>query len=461
MVIKNIKIIATLVSLIVTGLLIYSHYYISALFLVLCFYILNEVLWADHIRYNVQEDQLFSFSSAEKLTVYLEKNKLSVPEKFQNGDFTILLSINLKSNFFGYIFDPFISIGKDNDSLSNRQYFERGAKGSRYLNISHSFEVGQEQLSLFPKYCKLTGTKLELIAFKNPCLKDKKILVMSPHPDDSEIAAYGLYSSNQSMVVTVTAGESEADSMFDLTGKEISPGRIKGELRVFDSVTVPLWAGLPSRQAINLGYFDGTLKEMFENPERSVRSTSANLDNTKVFRSFNKLKLSTDADCKSSWGNLIRDCSEVISNYRPDIIVTPHPELDSHSDHHYTTIAVQKALEESNTSNIELFYYVNHLKRTDQWPFGPSGSLTGLPPENSSIDRFFSFSLSREQQVKKSCALEMMHDLRTSPTPKKYLRILLQEKLIKRKKSYFGSEGFYRRGVKSNEVFFRTEFKSK
>ena len=36
---------------------------------------------------------------------------------------------------------------------------------------------------------------------------DERVLVVAPHPDDAEIAAFGFYADTRAMVVTVTAGD--------------------------------------------------------------------------------------------------------------------------------------------------------------------------------------------------------------------------------------------------------------
>ena len=38
-------------------------------------------------------------------------------------------------------------------------------------------------------------------------LDDERVLVVAPHPDDAEIAAFGFYADTRAMVVTVTAGD--------------------------------------------------------------------------------------------------------------------------------------------------------------------------------------------------------------------------------------------------------------
>ena len=96
----------------------------------------------------------------------------------------------------------------------------------------------------------------------NPDLA-KSILVLAPHPDDAEIAAFGLYAQRKATVVTVTAGNAGAatyEAVFDDLAEHYL---FKGRMRVIDSITVPWHGGIPPERAFNMGYFDARLAEMY------------------------------------------------------------------------------------------------------------------------------------------------------------------------------------------------------
>ncbi|MCY1181816.1 hypothetical protein D9M73_223450 [compost metagenome] len=81
-------------------------------------------------------------------------------------------------------------------------------------------------------------------------------MVIAPHADDAELAAYGLYSqADETWIVTLTAGEIEAEHYRQMGLNKVDAARLKGRLRTWDSITVPRWAGVPEAHCVQLGYF--------------------------------------------------------------------------------------------------------------------------------------------------------------------------------------------------------------
>ena len=415
--------------------------------LLFLYFIIYETLLSDHIKYNVQKDQKINFKDCEEVNLTLKNTIIELPDKYTSGDYTLLLEVKLKSSCSGYIFDPYTIIGNPSD----RQFFERGFNGIRYINISHS--VDGSQLKLRFKNCRLKTDHVKLIAFKNIALNNKKVLVMSPHPDDAELSSFGVYSNFESMIVTVTAGESEADRLIPLTQASESASLLKGNLRSFDSTVIPIWAGVPRERCINLGYFDGTLESMKLDSAKAI-SKGSKVDDIRYFRNFNSIKLESDNNGHATWENLVQDCTEIVNQFKPDIIVTPHPIIDVHPDHRYTTLAIQEAVKKIK-SEFEFLFYANHIKATDTWPFGPSHSLVSTPPTASDAFSFFSYKCTNDTQIKKACALEMMHDIRFDTSLKKAIRFYLQKIFINRVTPAFGAVNYYRRAIRKNEVFFQ------
>ncbi|KEQ11605.1 hypothetical protein GZ77_24080 [Endozoicomonas montiporae] len=415
-------------------------------------YILKEAFWADHIHYDVSKDQTSTFNGAETCDISIKNNNIELPEKYLNDKYTLLLELTIKSTLSGYLFDPYLSIQSAAKHLHS-QYFERGAKGKRYLNITHSIaDQASKKITLDSFHCSLNSNDAKLIAYKKPELKSKKILVISPHPDDAEIAAFGTYSNSESFIVTVSAGEKEADDFARLTAGHTAPELIKGKLRAHDSLMVPLWAGKSVAGAVNLGYFDDSLKQMFENKSEVVERSYS--DTTLPFRAFNTVKLTSDEHGTANWQTLVSDLKEVLLLFKPDIIITPDQVIDHHIDHQYSTTAVKEAQEQLELTDIQYLYYANHIINTDHWPFGPAGTLASLPPLNTEYSGIVSIPLNPVQQINKHCALEMMHDLRSSKKVKIKMRYFFQELLARRPVPFFGAESYYRKNVKSNEIFF-------
>ena len=449
-------IVAASVFIVILSLLIYGQYYLSTLLLTGLTYLIKEAFWSDHIFYDVKKDQDCTFSQAETYDITIKNNSIKLPEEVSNNNHSLFLEVDVRANIYGHLFDPVITV---QSPLNNNQsqYFEKGAKGKRYLNITHSVPEQDNEILLKCSYCSLASKDIKLIAYKKPDLEGKKILVISPHPDDAEIAAFSTYSKASSFIVTISAGEKEAENLSNLTGSHIHPEIVKGRLRAHDSVMAPMWAGKSVKGAVNLGYFDDSLKSMFENKKKAIQRNYSNT--TLPFREFNSVKLKSDKHGSANWYSLVEDLTEILSSFKPDIVITPDLELDSHIDHHYATVAVKEAVEASNVKNIQYLYYSNHLNNTDMWPFGPAGSLASLPPINTLYNGIISFEVNRIQQINKSCVLEMMHDLRSSKSLKINLRYHFQRLLAGRSLPYFGAESYYRKNVKSNEIFFFDETK--
>ncbi|MCT7654748.1 PIG-L family deacetylase [Oceanimonas sp. NS1] len=129
------------------------------------------------------------------------------------------------------------------------QYFEAGQAGKRLLSLTGVREPGEVRIEL--QRCRLIG-KTTLLGFRARALEqDGPVLIVAPHPDDAELAAFGLYRKQKDNVwiVTVTAGETQKrlDRQYipSLDKDSKSAGRRKGMIRSWNSATTPLLAGVP------------------------------------------------------------------------------------------------------------------------------------------------------------------------------------------------------------------------
>ncbi len=98
----------------------------------------------------------------------------------------------------------------------------------------------------------------------------------------------------------------------------------------------------------------------------------------------------------------------------------PHPWLDSHLDHEYTSVALIEALEQWK-DNATFLLYTNHASE-NRYPYGPAGTVMSLPAwsvVDISLQGVYSHPVSEQLQVRKLYALESMHDLRLSPDEQK------------------------------------------
>ena len=80
----------------------------------------------------------------------------------------------------------------------------------------------------------------------------------------------------------------------------------------------------------------------------------------------------------STWTNLVDDLATVLKKVNPAVIVAPHPQLDSHADHQFATVAPVEALARRRP-RVTLLLYTNHADR-NRHPYGPAGTVISLPP---------------------------------------------------------------------------------
>ena len=304
-------------------------------------------------------------------------------------------------------------------------------------------------------HCSFDPT-VTILSFKNPLSDQDKVMIIAPHADDAELAAFCLYSRHDSCIVTLTAGEIEAEYYEHAAAGKEEASRFKGRLRSWESVVVPQWGGVNNGNTMQLGYFCLALERMYAQKDVAVSSSTANLDDTRYFRSFNHRRLKSDQDGLPTWNNLVQDLVEVMQDYKPDIIVTPHPVMDPHRDHRYATMACLEACEKSMIAVDCFLLYANHYACTDMFPFGLSGSVASLPPvfDPTPEMKVFSYLTDQPCQQEKLAALAMMHDLMTPIGLKKKIRQILQHVFLRRDAMRYGDDDYFRKSIRHNELFY-------
>ena len=418
-------------------------------------WVMHEAWFADHLFYSPRDDYAYDFSVDRELPgVTLQGGRLSAPQVSVQGDETLILQVHLRASWLGRLFDPGVRMRAG--ALADLQQFERGVAGVRYLNLSGLGEALRDgQLALQGRFCHLLGTP-RLYAFPHADPRPRRVMVIAPHADDAELAAFGLYSqADEAWVVTLTAGEIEAEHYRDMGLTSVDAARLKGRLRAWDSLAVPRWAGVPQAHCVQLGYFCLQLAAMRDAPDQPVGSREADLTDTRLFRQLNDLALPGD-DGVPSWNNLLADLRALIDQARPEVIVLPHPVLDPHPDHVCAQQAVFEALEGLAWQPQSILGYANHLHDNDRWPMGDTGAGIALPPlvAPQPVGEPLSLTLSPAQQVDKAMALGMMHDLQPPAPLKRRLRGLVQRVLAGRNPSPFGENAFFRKAVRRHELFW-------
>ena len=447
---KRISLVIGLLLLIASGVLVAWW---LPLLLAVVGWIAHEAWFADHLFYAPKDDYQYRFAAdTECPDVRLEGGRVLLQAPLSlAGDETLILALKVKSGVLGRFFDPFVQFADD------RQTFERGVNGLRYLNLTGCAEaLSAGEVSLRGRFCRVVGQP-QLWVLPQPDYSEQRVMVIAPHADDAELAAFDLYSqAKEAWIVTLTAGEIEAQHYQQMGLEPAQAARLKGRLRAWDSVAVPRWAGVPQAQCAQLGYFCLQLPAMQAAPEQPIPSREADLTDTRMFRQFNSVALPGDEDGAPTWNNLLADLRALILRAKPQVIVLPHPAIDPHPDHICAHSAVIEALQGLAWQPDTLLGYANHLHDNDRWPMGNSGDGIALPPvfDASLTLRPYSRVLSLEQQRDKAMALGMMHDLQPRAALKRRVRRSIQRLLAGRKPSPYGENEFFRKAVRRHELFW-------
>ncbi|NOR80993.1 MAG: hypothetical protein GQ529_09215 [Methyloprofundus sp.] len=435
----------------------------KSLFILLFAITLTVVIYfslAAKYKYDVTQDYQYALNNSVHTTTEVQINQGKFQLDTSNNWDTGFIKLEVAATLTGHFAEPYVEIisGQQQSILS----FERGVQGDRYINIPPNRRHNKQTFQLIAHHLSIKDQQASVVLFDNPKIQNHpRVLVVAPHPDDAEIAAFGFYSQNNSLIVTITAGEAGPYTYDEIYPDANQHYQEKGKLRVWNSITVPMLGGVTPEYAINLGYFDDTLKQMAENKSSSVHSLYTDIDNVNHFRAQNLSSLTPESQGKANWLSLVADLKQIVLAFNPDIIVTPYPALDSHSDHKLSTVAVIEAIKELNLQNGQLFLYTNHFTANDYFPYGQQGELVSIPPDfNQSLyfDSLYSFRLAQPKD--KILALEAMNDLRLDTSwlnisgAFKIFTTTLGNKLILKDKTYF------RRAVRENELFLVVNFSS-
>ena len=344
--------------------------------------------------------------------VRLTRNGFDWPRSAPVRGVTAFLELRVKTRPLLPSLAPRIEFRAGDRSFT--QSFAPRSTGRRYLNVSPAAGRGR-RIEMVGRQIGWHVGAARLRVFHNPPIEPStRVLVVAPHPDDAEIAAFGLYATTHSDVVTVTAGDYGGRSyggLFEDTGEHY---RIKGWIRTWDSLTVPYLGNVPLNRARNLGYFDGTLRTLYERRPQVAPPILTSLEEPGHFRRLNTEPQLATRPFESSWPGLRDDLRREVERVGPDLIATPNPLLDNHADHQYTTVALIEALEERGWEGA-LLLYTNHPTAAEPYPLGPNTALESLPPwfgDELPFGAVLSYPVDQTTRSLNYLALEAMHDLR-------------------------------------------------
>jgi LmbE family N-acetylglucosaminyl deacetylase len=375
---------------------------------------------------------------------------------------TAFLVLDVTATPLGRWVDPFVE--PERGQRRYRQFFERGVSGRRYVNLSPLFEdAGESDVRSIRLHGNFVRWKREatLLLFDPPAVDKADILVLAAHPDDAEIAAFGLYSGRRvSWVVTITAGEG---GMADLSVVPRGPQatRWNADVRVWDSLTVPQLGGVPRERCINLVYPDNQLRRMYEQDPRPFRIACEDSLSRASLRSRNAASDYRFASSPCSWRALVDELRGLLEKTNPDIVVCPHPLVDAHHDHVFTTVAVEQAARESPRDNRSFFLYVVHRRGVPLYPVGPATGLVSPAPwtdEQWLADAIYSHPLAPDTRLAKYFAVEANHDMRTyssgeTRTPRDVFAVIKREVGALVGGTGLPAAGFLRRAPRPNEIY--------
>ncbi len=411
-----------------------------------------------------RDDQLTFRPDRDAVTVSAASDGFDVPGDHGRMGQTVFLRLTVKTTLLGRLFDPFIDIRDGDGTWTHRQYFERGAAGQRFLNVSAVFQNrGGIRLARVALHGSSIRWKREasLLMFDPPGTEGATVVVVAPHPDDAEIAAFGLYASHRSWVVTVTAGEKGTADLSTVVPRGHGV-RWNASLRVSDSLTVPQSGSVPPERCLNLAYPDGELENMAKEQSRPFRLRCEESLSRGSLRGRNQPTKFQQGTPECSWNDLVADLTLLLENAKPDIVVCPHPLLDVHPDHVFTAVAIERAMRNLPQKPRLVFLYAVHPRDVPLYPVGSAESLAAPPPWQDGewiAESLYSHPLAPAMRTAKYFAVEAMHDLRTfgNEEPKSaydFLRTVKREVAAYLGGTALHPTSYLRRAPRPNEIYY-------
>jgi LmbE family N-acetylglucosaminyl deacetylase len=374
------------------------------------------------------------------------------------------LAIDVSVTMTGRVLDPFIEIGSPPERY--RQYFERGASGIRYLNLSPAVQAagdsGCTRITLRGGHLRWKPSA-SVMVFEPPVFGGGDALIVAPHPDDAEIGAFGFYSGRPSWIVTVSSGELSPTGLWPVVPRGPEQIRWRALLRVHDSLTTPSLGGVAGDRCLNLAFPDTRLKQMHDEPARAFTLACESSLPRQSLRHKNPIARLRDgrADCR--WSDLVEELRWTLDSVRPGTLLCTHPLVDPHPDHVYTSVALAHALRAGAHAPDLILLYVIHADEAPVYPFGGADSIVSLPPWPHGewiADAVYSYPLPHAARIGKYFAVEAAHDLRSYYSDARRRTVRELAAIARRELGAFLSgmaprpADFLRRAPRPNELYY-------
>ncbi len=244
------------------------------------------------------------------------------------------------------------------------------------------------------------------------------MLVLAPHPDDAEIAAFGIYANRRSTVVTVTAGNAGAptyEAVFDDLAELYC---FKGRIRLIDSITVPLQGGIPPDRTFNMGYFDARVAAMYEKRDEDVPEMYRQNSDINVYRTRKRRVAAAEAPARFEVEPSRRRYARVAEEgeaggHRRAASAARHASRSSVHDR--GAVGGAGAVEESGDAPA---LHQPRRSRSLSVRSGGDADVASATAARGEVafDRVYSHPVPASLQRLKLFALESMHDLRYTPS---------------------------------------------
>ncbi len=414
-------------------------------------------------NYNPEQDCIAGFCGPEVeiLGIRCNDRGFILPANAHSG-VSALLELEVRATGAGKHLDPGLEI--DGGGMSDLQAVERCTNGKRFFNLSRFLTPAgaDSEIRLRGRHLKWSPGPAKIHLCRDRLTSGDRVLVVAPHPDDAEISAFGVYADTDSTVVTVTAGDgSDRYRCSRLAALSLSRQAI-AKARVLDSISIPRLGGVAPANAVNLCYPDGSLTDM-----QTGRLHDTGLDFEGLRGLSDQALVREGAEC--SWGSLVADLIHILGVVKPSVIVTPHPDLETHPDHGAATRAVMQALRATDASTGRFFFYCVHFHRSELWPLGQAGTgvtlMPLLPGDAPGGTGFYSHRLSPQRQMEKFLALEAMHDIRQIEWPQVGAWDGTGKRLLDDARGILDGIGraptsYLRRAVRPDEIFFVMPFET-
>jgi len=215
----------------------------------------------------------------------------------------------------------------------------------------------------------------------------KRILIFSPHPDDETLAAGGviqqaLADGSQVKVVIVTNGDGQKFAPALINGKIAPHPRdyiVMGERRQAESLAALSKLGVQSDDIVFLGYPDRGTSPIWLADWNTQCPYTASYTRVKKDPYLDTFQ-ANDVYCGN---NLLKDLQTIIEEYKPELIILPHP-ADQNPDHgavsNFARLAIAMTTAEDKSYMPEVWGYLVHYGMFPQ-PRGKHFDQVLMPPK--------------------------------------------------------------------------------